>query len=181
MQKNKYMSLLQDVTDKRREAIAHIEGPLWWWRGAGSGKARVITRRIGHLMSQGVNPYNIQAITFTNKAADEMVDRVKQFSSQKGLWVSTFHKMCSRILRSNIDRLGYSRDFSIYDTIDQLNRVKSIMAELQLDTAQWKPRTIASSISNAKTNLSGQKPSPRQLLVITIVPLPKFIQNMSPS
>ena len=149
------MSLLQDVTDKQREAITHIEGPLLVVAGAGSGKTRVITRRIGYLMSQGVNPYNILAITFTNKASDEMVDRVKQFSSHKGLWVSTFHKMCSRILRSNIDRLGYSRDFSIYDSVDQLNRVKSIMAELQLDTAHWKPRTIASSISNAKNKLVG--------------------------
>src|SRR3990172_3614303 len=149
------MSLLQDITDNQREAITHIEGPLLVVAGAGSGKTRVITRRIGYLMSQGVNPYNILAITFTNKAADEMGERVKQFSSHKGLWVSTFHKMCSRILRSNIDRLGYSRDFSIYDTIDQLNRVKSIMAELQLDTAQWKPRTIASSISNAKNKLIG--------------------------
>ena len=155
MQKNKYMSLLQDITDNQREAITHIEGPLLVVAGAGSGKTRVITRRIGYLMSQGVNPYNILAITFTNKASDEMVDRVKQFSSHKGLWVSTFHKMCSRILRSNIDRLGYSRDFSIYDTIDQLNRVKSIMAELQLDTAQWKPRAIADSISNAKNKLIG--------------------------
>ncbi|GAN32455.1 MAG: ATP-dependent DNA helicase PcrA [Candidatus Brocadia sp. AMX2] len=147
------MSLLQDVTDKQREAITHIEGPLLVVAGAGSGKTRVITRRIGYLMSQGVKPYNILAITFTNKASDEMCERVKQFSTHKGLWVSTFHKMCSRILRSNIDRLGYSRDFSIYDTTDQLSRVKSIMAELQLDTAQWKPRTIVSSISNAKNKL----------------------------
>ncbi len=153
MQKNNTMSLLNDVTDKQREAITHVEGPLLVVAGAGSGKTRVITRRIGYLMSRGVNPYNILSITFTNKAADEMYERVKQFSSHKGLWVSTFHKMCSRILRSNIDRLGYSRDFSIYDTIDQVNRVKSIMAELQLDTAQWKPRTIVSSISNAKNKL----------------------------
>ncbi|MDO8141238.1 MAG: 3'-5' exonuclease [Candidatus Brocadiales bacterium] len=149
------MTLLNDVTDKQREAITHIEGPLLVVAGAGSGKTRVITRRIGHLMSQGVNPYNILAITFTNKAVDEMLDRVKQFSLHKGLWVSTFHKMCSRILRSNIDRLGYSRDFTIYDTVDQLSRVKSIMTELQLDTAQWKPRTIAGSISNAKNKLIG--------------------------
>lgn len=147
------MSLLQDVTDKQREAITHIEGPLLVVAGAGSGKTRVITRRIGYLMSQGVKPYNILAITFTNKAADEMCERVKQFSSHKGLWVSTFHKMCSRILRRCIDRLGYSRDFSIYDTTDQLNRVKSIMAELQLDTTRWKPRSIVSSISNAKNKL----------------------------
>ncbi|HHT9138116.1 MAG TPA: ATP-dependent helicase [Candidatus Wunengus sp. YC60] len=149
------MTLLNDVTDKQREAITHIEGPLLVVAGAGSGKTRVITRRIGHLMSQGVNPYNILAITFTNKAADEMLGRVKQFSLHKGLWVSTFHKMCSRILRSNIDRLGYSREFTIYDTVDQLSRVKSIMTELQLDTAQWKPRTIAGSISNAKNKLIG--------------------------
>ncbi len=146
-------SFLHDVTDQQREAITHVEGPLLVVAGAGSGKTRVITRRIGYLISQGVNPYNILAITFTNKAAGEMSERVKQFSSHKGLWVSTFHKMCSRILRSNIDRLGYSRDFSIYDTTDQLNRVKSIMADLQLDTTQWKPRTIVSSISNAKNKL----------------------------
>ncbi len=149
------MSLLQNVTDKQREAITHIEGPLLVVAGAGSGKTRVITRRIGYLMSQGVNPYNILAITFTNKASNEMVDRVKQFSSHKGLWVSTFHKMCSRILRSSIERLGYSRDFTIYDTTDQLSRIKAIMAELQLDTAHWKPRTVASSISNAKNKLTG--------------------------
>lgn len=147
------MLLLEDVTDRQREAITHIEGPLLVVAGAGSGKTRVITRRIGYLMSQGIRPYNILAITFTNKAADEMCERVKQFSSHKGLWVSTFHKMCSRILRNSIDRLGYSRDFSIYDTTDQLNRVKSIMAELQMDTTQWKSRNIVSSISNAKNRL----------------------------
>src|SRR3989338_10527291 len=147
------MLLLNDVTERQREAITYVEGPLLVVAGAGSCKTRVITRRIGYLMSQGVNPYNILAITFTNKASDEMVDRVKQFSSHKGLWVSTFHKMCSRILRSTIDRLGYSRDFSIYDTIDQLNQIKSIMAELQLDTSQWKPGKISASISNAKNKL----------------------------
>ncbi len=147
------MSLLHDVTDKQREAITHVEGPLLVVAGAGSGKTRVITSRIGYLMSQGVKPYSILAITFTNKAADEMGERVKKFSSHKGLWISTFHKMCSRILRSNIDRLGYSRDFSIYDTTDQLNRIKSIMGELKMDTTQWKPRNIISSISNAKNKL----------------------------
>ncbi|OQY99418.1 MAG: hypothetical protein B6D35_09570 [Candidatus Brocadia sp. UTAMX2] len=147
------MTLLHDVTDKQREAITHVEGPLLVVAGAGSGKTRVITRRIGYLMSQGVKPYNILAITFTNKAANEMDERIQQFSSHKGLWVSTFHKMCARILRSAIDRLGYSRDFSIYDTTDQLNRVKAIMAEFQLDTTQWKPRAIVSSISNAKNKL----------------------------
>ncbi len=147
------MSLLNNITDKQREAVTHIDGPLLVVAGAGSGKTRVITRRIGYLMSQGVRPYNILAITFTNKAADEMCERVRQFSSHKGLWVSTFHKMCSRILRSNIDHLGYSKDFSIYDTVDQLNRIKSIMAQLQLDPAQCQPRSIVSSISNAKNKL----------------------------
>ncbi len=146
-------SLLHDVTDRQREAITHVEGPLLIVAGAGSGKTRVITRRIGYLMSQGVNPYNILAITFTNKAADEMHERIQEFAPYKGLWVSTFHKMCSRILRSTIDRIGYSRDFTIYDTADQQNRIKSIMAELQLDTTQWKPRSIAGSISNAKNKL----------------------------
>ncbi len=147
------MFLLKDITENQREAVTHMEGPLLIIAGAGSGKTRVITRRIGYLVSQGINPYNILAITFTNKAADEMCERIKQFLSQKGLWISTFHKMCSRILRNNIERLGYSKDFSIYDTTDQLNQIKSIMAELQFDTAQWKPRTIASTISHAKNKL----------------------------
>ncbi|MEK7359238.1 MAG: UvrD-helicase domain-containing protein [Planctomycetota bacterium] len=147
------MQLLHDVTDQQREAIIHFEGPLLIVAGAGSGKTRVITRRIGYLMSQGVSPYNILAITFTNKAAHEMGERVKQFSSHKGLWVSTFHKMCARILRQTIDRLGYSRDFSIYDSADQLSRIKAIMAEYKMDTAQWKPKTIIAAISNAKNKL----------------------------
>ena len=149
------MQLLHDVTDNQREAIVHIEGPLLIVAGAGSGKTRVITRRIGYLMSQGVSPYNILAITFTNKAAHEMGERVKQFSTNKGLWVSTFHKMCARILRQNVDRLGYSREFSIYDSADQLSRIKAIMAEFKMDTAQWKPKTIISAISTAKNKLIG--------------------------
>ncbi|MBF8274981.1 MAG: pcrA [Candidatus Brocadiaceae bacterium] len=147
------MQLLHDVTDQQREAIVHFEGPLLIVAGAGSGKTRVITRRIGYLMSQGVSPYNILAITFTNKAAHEMGERVKQFTSHKGLWVSTFHKMCARILRQTIDRLGYSRDFSIYDSADQMSRIKAIMAEYKMDTAQWKPKTIIAAISNAKNKL----------------------------
>ena len=147
------MKFLEDVTDKQREAITHIDGPLLIVAGAGSGKTRVITRRIGYLMSEGISPYNILAITFTNKAANEMAERVKKFSSHKGMWVSTFHKMCSRILRKDIELLGYSKDFTIYDTVDQLNRIKSIMADLEIDTAHWKPRSIISSISNAKNKL----------------------------
>ncbi|MBM4055897.1 MAG: ATP-dependent DNA helicase PcrA [Planctomycetes bacterium] len=147
------MTLLENITEKQREAITHVNGPLLIVAGAGSGKTRVITRRIGYLMSEGVSPYNILAITFTNKAANEMSERVKLFSSHKGMWVSTFHKMCSRILRKDIERLGYSKDFSIYDTVDQLSRIKSIMGDLQIDTAQWKPRSIISSISNAKNKL----------------------------
>lgn len=147
------MPFLNDVTESQCEAITHVEGPLLVVAGAGSGKTRVITRRIGYLISRGINPYNILAITFTNKAANEMCGRVKQFLPYEGLWVSTFHKMCSRVLRSSIDRLGYSRDFSIYDTADQMSRIKSIMAELQLDSAQWKPRSIAASISQTKNRL----------------------------
>src|SRR3989304_1133427 len=147
------MKFLEDVTDKQREASTHSDGPLLIVAGAGSGKTRVITRRIGYLMSEGISPYNILAITFTNKAANEMAERVKKFSSHKGMWVSTFHKMCSRILRKDIELLGYSKDFTIYDTVDQLNRIKSIMADLEIDTTHWKPRSIISSISNAKNKL----------------------------
>jgi DNA helicase II / ATP-dependent DNA helicase PcrA len=147
------MPFLADVTKSQHEAITHVEGPLLVVAGAGSGKTRVITRRIGYLMSRGVNPYNILAITFTNKAANEMHERIKHFSPHERLWVSTFHKTCSRVLRSNIDRLGYSKNFCIYDSADQIRMVKSVMAELQLDITQWKPRSIVSAISSAKNKL----------------------------
>ncbi|MFQ5956386.1 MAG: ATP-dependent helicase [Candidatus Brocadiales bacterium] len=150
-------NILNDVTEPQREAITHLEGPLLVLAGAGSGKTRVITRRVCHLIEQGVNPYNILAITFTNKAADEMKERVAQYYQHPGMWVSTFHSMCTRMLRmdGNIERLGFSRYFSIYDTADTLGVIKTALKELELDPTHWKPASIAATISEAKNRLIG--------------------------
>ncbi|MBI4008254.1 MAG: UvrD-helicase domain-containing protein, partial [Planctomycetes bacterium] len=147
------MNILSDLTDAQRLAVTHIDGPMLVLAGAGSGKTRVVTRRIGYLMEQGISPYNILAITFTNKAAGEMRERVMKFSNNSGLWVSTFHSMCARILRTCIDHLGYSNSFSIYDTTDQLSVIKVAMTELQLDPTAWRPGAILASISHAKNRL----------------------------
>lgn len=147
------MNILDNVTESQKEAITHMDGPLLVIAGAGSGKTRVITRRIGHLIEKGIDPLNILAITFTNKAANEMKERLCQFLDQKGMWISTFHSMCVRILRNDIELLGYSKHFSIYDTGDQITCIRSVMNELNLDTTNWRPGSIAASISNAKNEL----------------------------
>ncbi|GJQ58880.1 MAG: ATP-dependent DNA helicase PcrA [Candidatus Scalindua sp. AMX11] len=147
------MNILDNVTESQKEAITHIDGPLLVIAGAGSGKTRVITRRIGYLIENRISPYNILAITFTNKAANEMKERLNTFLDQKGVWVSTFHTMCARILRSEIELLGYSNHFTIYDTSDQVRCVKSVMNELNLDTTNWRPSSIVGAISNAKSEL----------------------------
>lgn len=147
------MSLLDNLTDAQKEAITYIEGPLLVIAGAGSGKTLVITRRIAYLLEQGINPYSILAITFTNKAANEMKERVCQFCRISGMWVSTFHSMCTRLLRIEIERLGYSKAFTIYDKQDQLNCIKAIMKGLEIDSTRWQPYAIANAISNAKNNL----------------------------
>ncbi|MFQ5965626.1 MAG: ATP-dependent helicase [Candidatus Scalinduaceae bacterium] len=147
------MNILDNVTESQKEAITHIDGPLLVIAGAGSGKTRVITRRIGYLVDEGVSPYNILAITFTNKAANEMKERLCEFLNQKGMWISTFHAMCARILRNEIEPLGYSKQFSIYDSGDQISCIKTVMNELNLDTTNWRPGSVAASISNAKNEL----------------------------
>jgi DNA helicase-2/ATP-dependent DNA helicase PcrA len=147
------MNILSDLTENQRMAVEHIDGPMLVLAGAGSGKTRVVTRRIGHLIEQGISPYSILAITFTNKAAGEMRERVTKFSNNSGLWVSTFHAMCARILRTCIDRLGYSNSFSIYDMADQISVIKAAMTELQLDPTTWRPGTVLASISHAKNGL----------------------------
>ncbi len=147
------MDILDNVTESQKEAITHIDGPLLVIAGAGSGKTRVITRRVGYLVEQGTAPANILSITFTNKAANEMKDRLGEFLDLRGMWVSTFHAMCSRILRSEIEQMGFTRNFSIYDTADQSKCVKAVMNELNLDTTNWRPGAVAASISNAKSEL----------------------------
>lgn len=150
------MSIYDSLNDKQKEAVYHTEGPLLILAGAGSGKTRVLTHRIAWLISEkGVNPWNILAITFTNKAAGEMrerVDRIVGFGSES-IWVSTFHSACVRILRRYIDRLGYDTNFTIYDADDQKTLMKEVCKYLQIDTKIYKERMLLSAISSAKDEL----------------------------
>ena len=150
------MSIYDTLNEKQKEAVFHTEGPLLILAGAGSGKTRVIIHRIAYLIDRcNVNPYNIMAITFTNKAAGEMRERVDSligFGSES-IWVSTFHSTCVRILRRYIDRLGFDNHFTIYDTDDQKTIMKEVCKKLQIDTKQTKERTILSAISSAKDEL----------------------------
>ena len=150
------MSIYDTLNKEQREAVYHTEGPLLILAGAGSGKTRVLTHRIAYLIDEkGVNPWNILAITFTNKAAGEMRERVDQivgFGSES-IWVSTFHSSCVRILRRHIDRLGYETSFTIYDTDDQRTLMKQIFKRLQVDTKQFKERTVLSRISSFKNDM----------------------------
>ena len=121
------MNILDNVTESQKEAITHVDGPLLVIAGAGSGKTRVITRRVGYLVEQGTAPANILSITFTNKAANEMKERLGEFLDLRGMWVSTFHAMCSRILRNEIEQMGFTKNFSIYDTADQKKCITAVM------------------------------------------------------
>ena len=150
------MSIYDTLNDMQKQAVMQTEGPVLILAGAGSGKTRVLTHRVAYLIDQeGVNPYQIMAITFTNKAAGEMRERVDQivgFGSEQ-IWVSTFHSTCVRILRRYIDRIGYDNNFTIYDTDDQKGVMKEICKKLQIDTKMLKERTIMSAISSAKDEL----------------------------
>lgn len=148
--------LLTSLNDKQQEAVRHFEGPLLILAGAGSGKTRVLTYRIAYLMEKHqINPYNILALTFTNKAANEMrerVDKIVPYGSQN-IWVSTFHSTCVRILRRYIDHLGYERSFTIYDSDDQRALMKDICKHLNIDTKKYKEKTFLNAISSAKDKL----------------------------
>ena len=150
------MSIYDSLNEPQREAVFHTDGPLLILAGAGSGKTRVLTHRIAYLIEEkGINPWNILAITFTNKAAGEMRERVDQlvgFGSES-IWVSTFHSMCVRILRRYIDRLGYDTAFTIYDTDDQKTLMKEVCKLADIDTKVYKERAILSAISSAKNEL----------------------------
>jgi len=149
---------LEDLNPAQREAVLTTEGPLLVIAGAGSGKTRVLTRRIAHLLAAvGAKPPEILAITFTNKAAAEMRERVEQLVGPpaRACWVMTFHAACGRILRREAQRLGYKSNFTIYDTADQLRLVKQVLEELERDPKRFTPRGILSQISNAKNQLIG--------------------------
>ena len=150
--------LLEGLNPQQQSAVIHAGTPLLVVAGAGSGKTRVLTRRIAYLMAKrGVEPFEILAITFTNKAAGEMKERVASLVGKRAriMWVSTFHSACVRILRQEAVRLGFSPTFSIYDQTDSLRLVTLVMRDLNLDSKRYNARGIASLISNAKNELLG--------------------------
>ena len=150
------MSIYDKLNEPQREAVYHTDGPLLILAGAGSGKTRVLTHRIAYLIGErGVNAWNILAITFTNKAAEEMrqrVDNLVGFGAES-VWVSTFHSACVRILRRFIDRLGYENHFTIYDTDDQKTLIKEVCRKVDVDTKVFKERSLLSAISSAKNEM----------------------------
>ena len=151
---------LDTLNPAQREAVEKTEGPVLILAGAGSGKTRVLTTRIGHLIEdKGVQPANILAITFTNKAANEMRERVEETldSDASDMWISTFHSCCVRILRKDINRIGYNRSFVIYDSADQVTLVKDCLKELNLSDKVFEPKVIISTISGAKDKLYDPK------------------------
>ncbi len=147
---------IQSLNDAQREAVLRTEGPSLVIAGAGSGKTRVLTYRIAHLLKQGARPSSILALTFTNKAAREMKDRIAQVAGEKVaryLWMGTFHSIFSRILRAEHEVLGYPSNFTIYDSADSKSLIKTIIKSFQLDDKMYKPGVVASRISMAKNNL----------------------------
>ncbi len=152
------MSIYDSLNEEQKKGVFTTEGPVLLLAGAGSGKTRVLTHRIAYLIDElGVNSYQIMAITFTNKAAGEMKERVERLVGMgaESIWVTTFHSSCVRILRRFADRLGYDNNFTIYDTDDQKSVMKDVCKRLQIDTKQMKERTILSAISSAKNELVG--------------------------
>ena len=150
------MSIYDTLNKEQKEAVLQTEGPLLLLAGAGSGKTRVLTHRIAYLIDEmGIKPWNILAITFTNKAAGEMRDRVDKlvgFGAGQ-VWVSTFHSTCVRILRRYIDRIGYANNFTIYDTDDQKTVMKEVIRSLNLDPKVYKERALLGAVSSAKDEL----------------------------
>ncbi len=145
--------LLADLTPAQCEAVMHVEGPLLVLAGAGSGKTRVITRRVAYLLSQGIRPSSILAITFTNKAAREMRNRVDSIAPGSPVWVSTFHSFGARILRQYADRLGLDKNFTIYDQDDRNRIVKSALEAANIDNTHYSPERVQAAISRAKNQL----------------------------
>ena len=146
---------LKSLNPPQKEAVLTTEGPLLVLAGAGSGKTRVLTYRVAHLIEQGVPAWKILAITFTNKAAREMSDRIAALTGEAGedVWVSTFHSCCARILRRDIEKLGYKRQFAIYDEDDRMQVVKSALKELNLSDKDFPPKTVKGVISDAKNRM----------------------------
>ncbi|MGL4292070.1 MAG: ATP-dependent helicase [Bacteroidales bacterium] len=147
---------LQELNESQRKAVLYNEGPSLIIAGAGSGKTRVLTYKIAYLLEQGLPPYSVLALTFTNKAAKEMKERIARVvgdSTARQLWMGTFHSIFSRILRTNATLLGFKSDFTIYDSADSKNLIKTIIKEMQLDDKTYRPGSVQSQISNAKNHL----------------------------
>ena len=147
------MDLLADLTPAQRQAVTHVDGPLLVLAAAGSGKTRVITRRVAYLISQGVPGKSILAITFTNKAAGEIRQRVEALEPDAGVWLGTFHSLCARLLRTYAPLVGLDRGFTIYDQADRLRAVKNVMARLDLEGLSVPPERVDAAISKAKNEL----------------------------
>lgn len=150
------MNYLNELNGSQRDAVENTEGPVMVIAGAGSGKTRVLTYRIAHLINKGVDPFNILSLTFTNKAAQEMKERISKIiggSEARNIWMGTFHSVFSRILRSEAEKIGYPQNFTIYDTQDAKNLIKTILKEQGLDEKVYKPGLVYSRISAAKNNL----------------------------
>ncbi len=148
--------LFADLNEVQKQAVSATEGPLMIIAGAGSGKTRVLTYRIAHLIEKGADSFNILALTFTNKAAREMKERISSLiggTEAKNLWMGTFHSVFARILRAEAQKLGFPSNFTIYDTQDSLNVIKKVIAEMQLDTDIYKPKQVLGRISTYKNNL----------------------------
>ncbi len=145
--------MLSELTDAQREAVTHFEGPLLILAGPGSGKTRVITHRVAWLISQGVPGQNILALTFTNKAAEEMGRRIEQLTGDPTVWVGTFHRFCARLLRKYAPFVGLQENYTIYDAEDNVRALRRVLGQLELDNSRFTPQTIAKRISRAKNNL----------------------------
>ncbi len=147
---------LNDLNEAQKQAVINTEGPALVIAGAGAGKTRVLTYRIAHLLQKGVQAGKILALTFTNKAAGEMKERIARIAGNeiaRFLWMGTFHSIFARILRIEGDRLGYKSNYTIYDSVDSKSLIRTIIRELNLDDNVYKPGVIAARISTAKNNL----------------------------
>src|SRR3954447_23082196 len=145
--------LLADLNEAQQQAVSLVDGPLLVLAGPGSGKTRVITRRVAYLLRLGVHPANILAITFTNRAAGEMRQRIDALVPGHRVWISTFHSMGARLLRMCADRLGLDRNFTIYDQADRLKVVKTALEDAQVSAEKFSPDSIMHAISKAKNQL----------------------------
>src|ERR1700743_184586 len=149
---------ISELNDQQKEAVLHKDGPIMIVAGAGSGKTKVLTTRIAHLLAQGVDAFNILALTFTNKAAKEMKERIEKIlgsGEARNLYIGTFHSVFARLLRGEAQRLGYPNNFTIYDTDDDKSVVMTVINDINLDDKHYKPNVVYNRISSAKNALVG--------------------------